>query len=349
MRVFLSWSGERSRLVATALRKWLPMVLNNVSPFVSSDINAGTRWLIEIATELESTDFGIICVTAENQRMPWLNFEASALAKAVNTSRVIPLAINLRPAEIQNPLGQFQSQEINLEGITEIVSSLNSALPHPLPPSLIERITTKWWPDLKKDIDEIDQKLDINDGVEKEVTRTDRELMEDILNSVRGLARIATPPRSSLEGWGQYFLPSSGESALIDFDASTAAKLANMTPEQLDLSEQLGLVVPSIQIVADSESGRFYSFKDVLILKVVKQLSDARLPTSSIRLVVEHLNRRPIKMSQELTLFTDGTTVYEATSPEEIVDLIMNDQDLFKIAVSGAIREIITAASSEMI
>lgn len=44
MKVFLSWSGERSRLVATALHEWLPQVINAVEPFISSNIDAGARW-----------------------------------------------------------------------------------------------------------------------------------------------------------------------------------------------------------------------------------------------------------------------------------------------------------------
>ncbi len=68
--------------------------------------------------------------------------------------------------------------------MNKIVSSLNFALPRPLAPSQIEKATTKWWPDLEEEIEDINQKLDLNDGVEK-TTRSDRELLEDILNSVR--------------------------------------------------------------------------------------------------------------------------------------------------------------------
>jgi hypothetical protein len=96
MRVFISWSGETSRDVALALRDWLPGVINSVRPFVSTkDIYAGSRWQMEIAAQLEATNFGIVCVTRANQSAPWLNFEAGALAKAVESSSVVPLAIGL--------------------------------------------------------------------------------------------------------------------------------------------------------------------------------------------------------------------------------------------------------------
>src|SRR5581483_8186823 len=110
MKVFISWSGKRSRAVAVALRDWLPGVINSVEPFVSSeDIYAGSRWQKEIAEQLESTNFGIVCVTKENQHAPWLNFEAGALAKAVESSYVVPLAVDLKPTDVEIPLGQFQA------------------------------------------------------------------------------------------------------------------------------------------------------------------------------------------------------------------------------------------------
>jgi TIR domain len=91
MKVFISWSGSKSQDVAVALGDWLPGVINRIEPFVSAkDIYAGSRWESEIASQLDTTNFGIVCVTRENQAAPWLNFEAGALAKAVELSRLIP-------------------------------------------------------------------------------------------------------------------------------------------------------------------------------------------------------------------------------------------------------------------
>jgi hypothetical protein len=110
MKVFLSWSGEKSRAVAGALRDWLPSLINEVDPFVSGkDIAAGARWQSEISGKLESSNFGIVCVTSDNQTAPWLNFEAGALAKVVGSSRVVPLAADLKVTDVKLPLGQFQA------------------------------------------------------------------------------------------------------------------------------------------------------------------------------------------------------------------------------------------------
>src|SRR5437016_4734535 len=90
MKIFISWSGSRSKLLGNKLRTWLPLVLQNVHPYMSNDdIPTGARWLHSISSELESSDFGILCLTPENLRAPWINFEAGALSKKVDNSRVV--------------------------------------------------------------------------------------------------------------------------------------------------------------------------------------------------------------------------------------------------------------------
>ncbi len=82
MKIFVSWSGDRSQALAQALRDWLPMVLHYAEPRLSQlDIAAGDRWANEVANELEASKFGIICITRENIIAPWILFEAGALAK----------------------------------------------------------------------------------------------------------------------------------------------------------------------------------------------------------------------------------------------------------------------------
>jgi TIR domain len=88
MKVFISWSGGVSHRVAVALRDWLPYVLQSVDPYVSSeDIEKGARWSNEVGRELESTSYGILCVTRENLDSRWLNFEAGALSKSMDLPR----------------------------------------------------------------------------------------------------------------------------------------------------------------------------------------------------------------------------------------------------------------------
>src|ERR1039457_7341444 len=86
MKIFLSWSGDRSLAVATALRDWLPSVIQAVRPWISStDIDKGSRWASEIASQLQECSIGIICVTPENRESSWLLFESGALSKSIGT------------------------------------------------------------------------------------------------------------------------------------------------------------------------------------------------------------------------------------------------------------------------
>ena len=110
MKVFLSWSGDLSHKVAVVLRDWLPSVIQSIEPYVSSeDIDKGARWSTDIAKELEASAFGVLCVTQENLESPWLNFEAGALSKTVDKSRVCPFLYGVKRSEIKGPLLQFQS------------------------------------------------------------------------------------------------------------------------------------------------------------------------------------------------------------------------------------------------
>ncbi|OOO01842.1 MAG: hypothetical protein USCGTAYLOR_01956 [Chromatiales bacterium USCg_Taylor] len=92
MKVFISWSGDRSRAVADVLRRWFPSVLQAVRPYFSpDDVAKGARWSAEIAKELEASRIGLLVITPENQEAPWLLFEAGALAKNLERSKVCPI------------------------------------------------------------------------------------------------------------------------------------------------------------------------------------------------------------------------------------------------------------------
>ncbi len=143
---------------------------------------------------------------------------------------------------------------------------------------------------------------------------------------------------------------SSGQGALFPNDAvpdehvgyrgPTACQAAGITYRQLDYWARTDLVVPTVRGASGSGSQRLYSFKDILVLKVVKRLLDTGVSLQNIRVAVDHLRLRGVDDLAGVTLFSDGTTVYECTSPEEIVDLLQGGQGVFGIAVSGTMREI---------
>jgi hypothetical protein len=91
MKVFISWSGPRSKAAAQALHQWLPDVIQSIEPWMSAeDIDAGARWGNEVTNELAQTRCGIICLTQDNLTAPWILFEAGALSKTIEKTYVIP-------------------------------------------------------------------------------------------------------------------------------------------------------------------------------------------------------------------------------------------------------------------
>jgi DNA-binding transcriptional MerR regulator len=139
---------------------------------------------------------------------------------------------------------------------------------------------------------------------------------------------------------GELFPDSSLPDELVGYRGPAACQIAGITYRQLDYWARTGLVGPSIRSAQGSGSQRLYSFKDVLVLKVVKRLLDTGVSLHNIRVAVDHLRQRGVRDLAKITLFSDGVTVYECTSPEEVVDLLQGGQGVFGIAVSGAMREI---------
>ncbi|NUS73721.1 MAG: MerR family transcriptional regulator [Corynebacteriales bacterium] len=120
----------------------------------------------------------------------------------------------------------------------------------------------------------------------------------------------------------------------------TVCTVAGITYRQLDYWARTKLVEPSIRAAGGSGTQRLYSFRDLLVLKVVKRLLDAGVSLQNIRLAVEQLRQRGTEDLANITLISDGTTVYECRSPEEVVDLLAGGQGVFGIAVGGAFREL---------
>lgn len=156
MNIFLSWSGESSKVVATVLREWLTLVFPDVAFWISSrDIQAGQRWGNELDRQLESTGLGILCLVPTNLLAPWLLFEAGALSKSVASSRVVPYCLGLQPEEVQGPLSRFQGVSADEVGTRRLVESINSLLESKRTESVLDRVFDKWWPDLKRDLERI--------------------------------------------------------------------------------------------------------------------------------------------------------------------------------------------------
>lgn len=119
-----------------------------------------------------------------------------------------------------------------------------------------------------------------------------------------------------------------------------ACAAAGITYRQLDYWARTELVTPSVRDAEGSGTQRLYSFRDIVVLKVVKSLLDAGVSLQNIRKAIEVLRSRGEHDLAEITLISDGTTVYECRSPEEVVDLLRGGQGVFGIALAGAVADI---------
>ena len=194
MKVFISWSGERSKEVARALRSWIPGVLQSVEPWMSEkDIGAGSLWLNEIMTELEDTGFCIVCITPENQKAPWLHFEAGAIAKHITISRVCPYLFSLDRSQFKdNPLTNFQYKRADEKGTKEIIESINREMEKPISLDLLNKNFSLWWPQLDRSLSDIPG-LDI----EPESKRSSESILEEVLELTRQMSRSMSRSRTN--------------------------------------------------------------------------------------------------------------------------------------------------------
>ena len=120
----------------------------------------------------------------------------------------------------------------------------------------------------------------------------------------------------------------------------TACNAAGITYRQLDYWARTGLVVPEIRGASGSGSQRLYSFRDILILKVIKKLIDAGISLQQIRTAIDHLRARGVDDITQVTLMSDGVSVFECTSDDEVIDLLRGGQGVFGIALGSVWRDI---------
>ncbi|MEU3254666.1 MULTISPECIES: MerR family transcriptional regulator [Streptomyces] len=145
-------------------------------------------------------------------------------------------------------------------------------------------------------------------------------------------------------------VPSSGGAASmaseeIGYRGPTACAAAGITYRQLDYWARTGLVEPSVRPAHGSGTQRLYSFRDVVVLKIVKRFLDTGVSLQNIRSAVQHLRERGFRDLERMTLMSDGATVYECTSSDEVHALLQGGQGIFGIAVGVVWRDVENALS----
>ena len=126
----------------------------------------------------------------------------------------------------------------------------------------------------------------------------------------------------------------------IGYRGATACSAAGITYRQLDYWARTSLVEPSVRTASGSGTQRLYGFRDILVLKIVKRLLDAGVSLQNIRTAVDHLRTRGVTDLERITLMSDGASIYECTSADEIIDLLAGGQGVFGIAVGKVWHEV---------
>lgn len=187
MKVFISWSGNLSKEIGESIKDWLPAVLQNIKPyFTPNDIEKGSRWNADISKELEQSKMGIFIYTKDNLDSQWMLFEAGAISKTLDNTKVCPILFGLDNSDFKGPLTQFQTSQFIKTDFKKLVRSINnSQTEQKLNDKVFDDVFEMWWPKLENKISKI---LEVN-RVENTSIRNDRELIEEILALTRVTAR----------------------------------------------------------------------------------------------------------------------------------------------------------------
>lgn len=204
MKVFISWSGESSRRLAKVLHDWLPSVIQNVIPYMSAEnIDKGERWSVDIATQLQETNYGIVCVTPGNIDSPWIHFESGALSKSIQNAKVSPIIFGLSPSDFtKSPLLQFQLTQFNKAEISKLLISINNSSPdgEKINQDIIIRSFNRAWVELEQEVHSIEiekPSIEAESGSKKESSHID-DAIQEILTNTRSQVKTLNSPRDLL-------------------------------------------------------------------------------------------------------------------------------------------------------
>ncbi len=196
MKVFISWSGDYSRSVATILKKYIPTILQGVNAFVSAhDIESGARWASTLTNELEKTNYGILCLTPSNLNSRWLLFEAGALSKFQESSVCGLLLDHLKPTDVESPLSQFQHRQFTKVDIRTLLLDINSKRKTPLENQQFDLLFETLWSNINSEYSKITSNKNSNESKTAN-SREDRALLEEILFRLRQLENRKETPLS---------------------------------------------------------------------------------------------------------------------------------------------------------
>jgi len=243
MKIFISWSGEKSRQIGEAFRYWLPDVIQSVRPyFTPDDVAKGQRWAADIAENLHSSQFGLFCLTSENLTAPWLLFEAGAVSKDSKNGKVCPLLFGIDSTQLAGPLLQFQATPYSREEVFKFLKAINAETNIPLNEVQLERAFDRCWSELDEKIQEV---LASDTQDQAPAPRSVQDMVEETLSIVRALKHSSAqqPDDESVNHWLVYL------QSTLDY-ATDALKISEGA-EQAVVLEHLKRMLAYIKLVAN--------------------------------------------------------------------------------------------------
>ena len=187
MKVFISWSKSLSKECAEILNDWIKCTLQASQPWISSkDIDKGSLWFNEISDQLKDTKVGIVCLTKQNKDNPWILFESGALAKGLSANRVCTFLIDLIPADLSNPLAQFNHTLPDKDGMKGLLTTINAELGEKtLEDRILDQVFETYWPQFQEKFMKALANAPINE--ELEPSRSQDDILKEILYTTRTL------------------------------------------------------------------------------------------------------------------------------------------------------------------
>lgn len=150
MKVFISWSGDASKAVATALAQSVRDVFTGVEPWLSAEnIEPGQQWFDVLMQALEDSRFAVVCLTERTLGAPWILFESGAVSAKFGKPKVVPLLLDFAPKGLVDPLARFNATAFDRASMRKLFDSINTSIDAPLKPKVLKAAFDSVWPDLE--------------------------------------------------------------------------------------------------------------------------------------------------------------------------------------------------------
>jgi hypothetical protein len=198
MKIFMSWSGERSKAIAEEFKSFLSIVIQQAQTFISSqDIDLGSIWQKRVLEEVSERRFGLIFITPENKKSEWLHYEAGGLIKDLEKDRVVPILFGIAKKEISSPFSQFQMIEFEKKSVFELIKQINFLTENPVELESLTKLLEAFYLNLEEKINGF-----LSNSPKKVETRSTEDILTELLllsreqsNYNKNLARIITENR----------------------------------------------------------------------------------------------------------------------------------------------------------